>query len=321
MISSSENFIAIDYETANGSYLSACSLGMTVVVEGEIIETIHTFIKPPEEFGNFDPFYEMIHGINASDVRNAPSFETVWKTLEKFTSKYQMPLACHYSGFDIRVTQALLSHYQVSFDDFSFYDTCTIARKLWPQLLNHKLDTLAEAFGIELNHHEASSDAETCARLALMQMQELGVKSLQEAAEKYGYKLGLLSLSSLKTMSDFKNYETHNLGTIKTKGTSKDVLPNQEVNVGSEFYGKNLVFTGALQSMERNQAIQRAVNNGATVQSGVTKKTDFLVVGVSDFIDFRSGRRTQKLKDAEALSKSGSSISIIDEEEFLRMTT
>jgi len=72
--------------------------------------------------------------------------------------------------------------------------------------------------------------------------------------------------------------------------------------------------------MERSQAIQRAVNNGAVVQSGVSKKTDFLIVGISDFIDFKSGKKTQKLKDAETWSQSGSGISIIDEEDFLRMT-
>jgi DNA polymerase-3 subunit epsilon len=62
------------------------------------------------------------------------------------------------------------------------------------------------------------------------------------------------------------------------------------------------------------------VNNGATVGSGVSKKTNFLIVGISDFIDFSSGKITRKLKDAEALSKAGQEISIIDEEDFLKMT-
>ena len=151
-------------------------------------------------------------------------------------------------------------------------------------------------------------------------MKELEKNSLSDVAGNYGYKLGLLTMSGLKTMSDFKNYESQNSGSSKIKSSSKDVLPNIDVNVGSDLYGKNIVFTGALTSMERGQAIQRAVNNGAVVQSGVSKKTDFLVIGVSDFIDFKNGKKTQKLKDAETLSQAGSGISLIDEEDFLRMT-
>lgn len=315
-----ENFIAIDYETANSSYLSACALGVSVVIEGKVTETFATYIKPPKEFAEFDQFNMMIHGIKPADVKSAPTFDDIWKRVESFTSKYELPIACHYSGFDIRVTQALLKHYEKEFSDIKFYDTYTIARKLWPHLINHKLDTLAETFGIDLNHHDASSDAEACAEIALKQMKELNKSSLSDVAGNYGYKLGLLTMSGLKTMSDSKNYESQHSRSSNIKSSSKDVLPNINVNVGSDLYGKNIVFTGALTSMERSEAIQRAVNNGAVVQSGVSKKTDFLIVGVSDFIDFKNGKKTQKLKDAETLSQAGSGISLIDEEDFLRMT-
>jgi len=316
----SENFIAIDYETANSSYLSACALGVSVVIEGSVTETFATFVKPPEEFADFNPFNVMIHGIKPADVKTAPTFDDIWERIEGLTSKYQLPIACHYSGFDIRVTQALLKYYEKEFSDIRFYDTFTIARKLWPQLINHKLDTLAETFGIELNHHEASSDAEACVRIALKQMKELGQSSLSDVAGQYGYKLGLLTMSGLKTMSDYRNYESYSSESSNSKTSSKGVLPTTDINVGSDLYGKNIVFTGALVSMERSQAIQRAVNNGAVVQSGVSKKTDFLIVGVSDFIDFKNGKKTQKLKDAETLSQAGSGISLVDEEDFLRMT-
>ena len=267
MTSPSENFIAIDYETANSSYLSACALGVSVVIQGEVSETFATYVKPPKEFAEFDPFNVMIHGIKPADVKGAPTFDDIWERVESFTSKYELPIACHYSGFDIRVTQALLKYYEKQFSDIRFYDTYTIARKLWPQLINHKLDTLAETFGIELNHHEASSDAEACAKIALKQMKELEKNSLSDVAGNCGYKLGLLTMSGLKTMSDFKNYESQNSRSSNSKSSSKDVSPNMDVHVGSDLYGKNIVFTGALTSMERSQAIQRAVNNGAVVQS------------------------------------------------------
>ena len=72
--------------------------------------------------------------------------------------------------------------------------------------------------------------------------------------------------------------------------------------------------------MKRKDAIQRAVNNGAVVGSNVTKRTNFLIVGISDFIDFGVMKvSTNKLK-AKDLSDKGQDISIIDEKDFLRMT-
>lgn len=316
-----DSFIAIDYETANSDYRSACALGVSIVEQGKIVETFESFIKPPKEFSEFDPFNVMIHGINPNQIKDAPTFDYVWEKIEKFNSEYRVPFVCHFSGFDIRVTEALLKHYEHPFQQIKFYDTYTIARKLWPQLVNHKLNTLSENFKIKLNHHNASSDAQACALIALKQIEELGKNSLEEVAENYGYKLGILDSFGVKTMSDFKNYGNTNYKAYDPKAaSSKDVVPNKEVNLGSDLFGKSIVFTGELTSMSRKEAIQRAVNNGATVGSGVSKKTNYLVVGISDFIDFSSGKKTNKLKDAEALSASGQDISIIDEEDFLKMS-
>lgn len=316
-----DSFIAIDYETANSDYRSACALGVSIVELGKVVETFESFIKPPKEFSEFDPFNVMIHGINSNQIKDAPTFDYVWEKIEEFNSEHRVPFVCHNSGFDIRVTEALLKHFTLSFQEIQFYDTYTIARKLWPQLINHKLNTLSKNFKIELNHHNASSDAQACALIALKQIEESGKSSLKEVVEIYGYKLGVLDSSGVKTMSDFKNYGSTNYKAYDPKAaSSKDVVPNKEVNLGSDLFGRSIVFTGELTSMSRKEAIQRAVNNGATVGSGVSKKTNYLVVGISDFIDFSSGKKTNKLKDAEALSVSGQNISIIDEEDFLKMT-
>ena len=316
-----DSFIAIDYETANPDFASACSLGVSIVEQGKVLETFQSLIKPPKEFSTFDPWNVMIHGITASAVKDAPTFDFVWEKLEKFNSKYNVPFACHFAGFDIRVTEALLKYYKKDFQEIKFYDTYTIARKMWPKLSNHKLNTLSEAFNIELEHHKASSDAQACALIALKQIEELGKNTLTEVAENYGYKLGILNSSGVKTMSAFKNYGSKNYGTYDSKAaSSKAVAPDKEVNIGSDLFGKTVIFTGELSTLTRKEAIQRAVNNGAVVTSKVSKKTNFLIVGVSDLIDFNTGKKTNKLKDAEQMSASGQDISIIDEEDFLKMT-
>ena len=42
-----DSFIAIDYETANPDFASACSLGVSIVEKGKVVETFQSLIKPP----------------------------------------------------------------------------------------------------------------------------------------------------------------------------------------------------------------------------------------------------------------------------------
>ena len=239
-----DNFIAIDYETANSNYLSACSLGVSIVEQGKVVETFPSYIKPPKEFSVFDSFNVMIHGITSSAIRDAPTFDYLWEKLENFNSKYSFPFVCHNAGFDIRVTEALLKYYNKSFEEIRFYDTCTIARKIWPKLLNHKLNTLSETFNIDLEHHKASSDAQACALIALKQIEELGKSSLAEVAENYGYKLGILNSSGVTTMSEFKNYGNKDYVEYDSAASSsKNVVPDKEVNIGSDIFRKTVIFS------------------------------------------------------------------------------
>lgn len=61
------------------------------------------------------------------------------------------------------------------------------------------------------------------------------------------------------------------------------------------------------------------VNIGGSVGNGVTKKTDFLVVGSTDYCASVKGGKTGKLKKAEDLQKKGANLAIIDEGAFYDM--
>ena len=180
------SFIAIDYETANSDRRSACSLGVSVVENGKMVKSFQTLIKPPGEFNYFDDFNVMIHGIKKNDVKGAPSFLEVWNELVTINSN-NLPLVCHNSGFDIRLTQDLLKYFDANFNAIEYFDTLTISKKLWPMMINHKLSTLASIFQIKLEHHNAASDSEACARIALKQMEELNLTSLVEVAKNFGF--------------------------------------------------------------------------------------------------------------------------------------
>ena len=45
-----ENFVAIDFETANGNRSSVCSVGIVVVRDGEIVDKYYSLIQPTPNF-------------------------------------------------------------------------------------------------------------------------------------------------------------------------------------------------------------------------------------------------------------------------------
>jgi DNA ligase (NAD+) len=75
---------------------------------------------------------------------------------------------------------------------------------------------------------------------------------------------------------------------------------------GDKFKGQTFVFTGALQSLTRDEAKRLVEEQGGRVSSSVTKKTTFVVAGEDP---------GSKLDTAKSLG-----ISVIDEEEFKRLT-
>jgi DNA polymerase-3 subunit epsilon len=44
------DFAAIDFETANGSHSSVCSVGVVVVRNRQIVDTIHRLIRPTPNY-------------------------------------------------------------------------------------------------------------------------------------------------------------------------------------------------------------------------------------------------------------------------------
>lgn len=157
-----KNFAAIDFETANHNRSSVCSVGVVLCLNGKIVKHYHSFIKPKPNF--FTQRCIDVHHITADDVKLAPTFDQVWNDIAPVIEG--LPLVAHNAAFDSGCLKAAFESYNMPYPDYEFYCTCKAARRALPELPNHKLNTLCDYFNIELNHHEALSDAYACAYLA-----------------------------------------------------------------------------------------------------------------------------------------------------------
>ena len=57
------------------------------------------------------------------------------------------------------------------------------------------------------------------------------------------------------------------------------IQPYKKVKSDNEFSGKNIVFTGTLSKISRDEAKHIAIQLGAKILNSVTKKTDYLICG------------------------------------------
>lgn len=160
-LSSISSFTAIDFETANYQRNSACQLGVVVVESGIIVESKSWLIKPPSPAFTFT----YLHGISYDMVKHQPTFQELWTAVKPYIEN--RIVAAHNATFDISVLVAALNHYDLPVPQFQVIDSLTVARRTWPDLPNHKLDTVAKRLRCELQHHDAESDARVCAQIIL----------------------------------------------------------------------------------------------------------------------------------------------------------
>lgn len=170
------NFVALDFETANSSRNSACSIALTVVKNNQIIDELYSLINPQV------PFYwknTQIHGITEKQVSSAPTFAELWPHISGFFSKEKLVVA-HNASFDCSVLTHTLQFYDLPVPNYLILDTLTTSKNLFT-MDNYKLNTVCSNLGITLDHHHnALNDSQACANILLYQIKKYGVATLSD---------------------------------------------------------------------------------------------------------------------------------------------
>jgi DNA polymerase-3 subunit epsilon len=154
-------FVAIDFETADHGPDSACAVGLVRVEAMHIVRRETVLIRPPRR----QFFFTYIHGITWEMVEHASPFAEAWPRLAPMLDGAAF-LAAHNAPFDRRVLTACCLAAELTMPAAPFLCTVRLARRSWGQRWND-LATVCRRLGIGLNHHNALSDAEACARIVI----------------------------------------------------------------------------------------------------------------------------------------------------------
>ena len=159
------NFTAIDFETATGKRYSACAVGIATVENGIIVDEYNSLIQPPDN--EYLYYNSEVHGITEDDTDNTSLFPDIYPEIKKrITGKI---IVAHNESFDRSVLQKTMEYYDLDYSELNLSNQweCTLKIYRAKGYNPASLDVCCKKQGIELNHHEALSDARGCAMLYL----------------------------------------------------------------------------------------------------------------------------------------------------------
>lgn len=185
------DFTAIDFETANSSMASACSVGLVKVRDGQVVDRIGWFIRPPAGHDHFIDWNTRIHGITADMVLDAPTWLEQMPDLLAFTGDDH--LVAHNAGFDMGVIKAACAATGFATPLYSYFCSLQIARTTYT-LDSYKLPSVASAAGFaDFPHHDAVADAEACAAIIIHAADRYGAIDVLELTERAGVRVSTIT--------------------------------------------------------------------------------------------------------------------------------
>lgn len=182
------DFTAIDFETANSSSASACSVGLVKVRDGEVVDTANWFIRPPLGHDHFNQWNTRIHGIMAADVEGAALWSEQLPDLVAFAGGDH--LVAHNASFDMGVIAAACRASFIDIPSFRYLCSLQVARRTY-NLESYRLPVAAMAAGFEdFAHHDALADSEACAAIVVHAARRHDAHSIAELARAAGVRVG-----------------------------------------------------------------------------------------------------------------------------------
>ncbi len=164
------DFVVFDIETTGlvaGSD-KITEIGAVKICKGKVTDRWSSFINPeipiPENIVK-------LTGITDEMVKDAPIIDEILADFLEFSKG--AVLVAHNASFDTGFIKFDAKRLGLDYD-FCSLDTLMLARSLYPELKNHRLDTLTKHLKVILeNHHRAVNDAKATADIFLKMISEL----------------------------------------------------------------------------------------------------------------------------------------------------
>lgn len=253
-----ERYAVVDFETSGLSPQNgdrAIEIGIAMVEGGRVVDTFDSVMRSDVVIY---PHIEGLTGITQKMVDRAPEAETVMRNALAFVGDAQ--LVAHNASFDKKFWEREVRRATGASPPHDFLCTCLIARRLFQDLQNHRLDTVSAHLGItNRRHHRALGDAEAAAEVFVYVRDRIistyspsvpssdFLKKYQKTSKQ---KLSSLSGSDIDTIGSGEIRRASATVVSKNDAATPDFshLASGEVRIGS--VEKRLFKDGSLRSLQ-----------------------------------------------------------------------
>ncbi|WP_434291293.1 3'-5' exonuclease [Clostridium botulinum] len=237
-----ENVVVFDVESTGINIIEdeiVQIAGIKINNKGEVIESFQRFLIPKKSVG--DSY--LVHGFSDQFLEeNGENKKVVLKDFLKFIK--DTVIVGHNVTFDISILNSELERLSLEKASFkTYYDTLDIARRFYPSLTNHKLETLSKLFNTETKSSHDAMDDILATKDVLMDMLKEKVKpTIINRMVVYGKYIKKFQpiyeeITNFKKLSYIKNPKDI-VGEIVNKTKIKEIYKDQYIKINNlrEFF-------------------------------------------------------------------------------------
>ena len=247
-------YVCIDFETANAKPTSGCSVGLVGVVKDEVIFEKYYLINPEEEFL---PQNIYIHHITPEMVASEPKFYEIWNEIKELIDG--SVLVAHNASFDISVLRNMIRKYNLDYPRVQVACTLSLSRIAFPDLINHKLNTISQYLEVKHNHHNAISDSYICYEIIKRCKRIYQVYDIFDLYETVNLSLG------------YMDYKTNRACQKKVRSSTRK--PSKNV-----LEGLVIAFTGKPKTFTKTEFKKMVNDNGGLVSNAISMVINTFVI-------------------------------------------
>ena len=270
-----DEFVVFDIETTglSASNCKITEIGAVITKKGEITEKYGTFVNPgvhiPENITE-------LTGITDEMVAEARPISEVLPEFLEFCGGRM--LVAHNASFDTGFIRFAAEENGIEFTN-PYLDTVAVSRYLNPNAKNHKLDTLAELYGLgDFNHHRASDDAEMLALIfnkMTSRLKEEGISDISKLNYIMSEKADPLKL---------KTY--HQIILVKNQVGLKNLYKLVSDSYLKYYRRYPRIPKTRLQELREGLIIGSACEAGELFRALVDKKSESEILEIASFYDY-----------------------------------
>ena len=285
-----DEFVIFDIETTGLSAIndSITEIGAIKVKNGEVIDTFSHLVNPQREIPEF---ITKLTGITDEMVAEKPTIEKIVPLFQDFIKN--SVLIAHNASFDVGFIRENFKKSNLKLSN-PVLDTLELSRAVFPDLKNHKLNTLSKHLDITLeNHHRAVDDAKATKDIFLKIMDLLKEKEVTELSD----------LNRLNTNKDITKDRVYHV-TILAKNLVglKNLYKLISDSHIKYFYRKPRISKSLLEEHREGLLIGSACESGELFKGIISNRSYSEIRNIVEFYDYLE---IQPLENNKHLLRNG----------------